>query len=48
MKELLTKRPDDPRLLTLAAEIALELGRGQDAAGFLERAWRSIPIAATR
>jgi cytochrome c-type biogenesis protein CcmH/NrfG len=31
------ERPDDPRVAALAAEIALELGRDEDAARFLER-----------
>ena len=43
MNDLLPERPDDPRLLTLAAEIALELGRSQDADRFLERALAMDP-----
>jgi tetratricopeptide (TPR) repeat protein len=34
---LLAERPDDPRLLTLAAEVALEVDRSPDADRFLER-----------
>ena len=37
LKGVLQERPDDPRVATLAAEVALELGRDQDAAKSLER-----------
>jgi tetratricopeptide (TPR) repeat protein len=37
LKGLLAERPDDARLLTLAAEVASELDRSQDADRFLER-----------
>jgi tetratricopeptide (TPR) repeat protein len=37
LKGVLHERPDDPRVLTLAAEIALDLGRDQDPAPLLER-----------
>ena len=38
VNDLLRERGDDPRLLTLAAEIALEQGRIPDAVGFLDGA----------
>ncbi len=37
LKGVLETRPDDPRVATLAAEIALELGHDQDAERFLAR-----------
>jgi tetratricopeptide (TPR) repeat protein len=37
MKGVLQERPDDPRVLTLAAEIALDLGRDEDPGRLLER-----------
>ena len=37
LNAVLSERAEDPRVLTLAAEIALELGKDQDAARLLER-----------
>jgi tetratricopeptide (TPR) repeat protein len=37
LKGVLAQRPDDPRVLTLAAEIVLDLGRDEDPGRLLER-----------